>query len=196
MDTARALKKCALYIDEVDGMTAGAKSSGQTDAGTTASLIKAFLQDIQDSTGIYFIFTANDIDNLPDPLIDRLDVWSVELPNLKEREEIFAIHIRRRQRKPTSFDLNALARASDGFSGRQIERVWHKAMAAAFNDNVREPTNADVLGVLAKETPTATTMKEQIEARRRRLEGKARPVTTATLTLGTMPKTRKLAAAA
>lgn len=195
MDTARALKKCALYIDEIDGMTAGAKSSGQTDGGTTASLIKAFLQDIQDSTGIYFIFTANDIDNLPDPLIDRLDVWSVELPNAKEREEIFAIHILRRKRKPSSFDLPALSRASDGFSGRQIERTWQKAMAAAFNDNAREPTTADILTVLAKETPTATTMKEQIEARRQRLNGKARPVTTAiTTAITTLPKTRKLAA--
>jgi AAA+ superfamily predicted ATPase len=192
MDTARALKKCALYIDEIDGMTAGAKSSGQTDGGTTASLIKAFLQDIQDSTGIYFIFTANDIDNLPDPLIDRLDVWSVELPNAKEREEIFAIHIRRRKRQSASFDLAALSRASDGFSGRQIERTWQKAMATAFNDNVREPTTADILGVLAKETPTATTMKEQIEARRQRLNGKARPVTTATAAIVTQAPPRKL----
>lgn len=181
MQTAKALKKCVLFIDEIDGMTAGSKSSGSTDGGTTARLIKALLQDIQDSTGIFFIFTANDIDNIPDPLIDRLEVWSVDLPNEKERAEIWSIHIRRRHRDPATFDLTALARLSSGFSGRQIERVWLSAMAHAFDDNAREPTTQDALAIVAKTIPTSVTMKDAIAARKQRLEGKARPVTTPTV---------------
>jgi AAA+ superfamily predicted ATPase len=191
MNTAKALKKCVLYIDEIDGMTAGSKSSGHTDGGTTARLVKALLQDIQDSTGIYFIFTANDIDNIPDPLIDRLDVWSVDLPNDKERSEIWSIHIRRRHRDPAQFDLPKLVKQSEGFSGRQIERVWLAAMAAAFDDNQREPTTQDVLTLLAKSVPTATTMKEELEARRKRLANRARPVTSPTFQ--TLASTRKIA---
>lgn len=180
MTTARALKKCVIYGDEIDGLTSGAKSSGSTDGGTTDRLVKNLLQDIQDSTGIFFVFTANDIDHLPDPLIDRLEVWSVDLPNEQERAEIWSIHIYRRQRDPKSFDLVKLAKASAGFSGRQIERAWLATMTAAFNDGRREPTTEDALTVCAKVTPTSVTMKDAIEARRKRLEGKARPVSTPT----------------
>lgn len=182
MDTARAISGngdggCVLFIDEIDGLTSGHKSSGQTDGGTTANLIKALLKDIQNSRGIYFLFTANDLDNIPDPLVDRLNVWSVDLPNEDERQEIWSIHIRRRGRKPQTFDLKKLAAASEGFSGRQIERVWLKAMSLAFADSRREPTTQDCLTKLAAETPTSVTMKEAIEARRARLKGRARPVT-------------------
>ena len=39
--------------------------------------------------GIFFMFTANEIDGLPDPRIDRVDVWSVDLSNAREREQIW-----------------------------------------------------------------------------------------------------------
>ena len=73
--TAKAISPCILWVDEVDGLFSGAKSSGQSDGGTTSRVIKAILQDMQfNGDGIFFMFTANDIDGLPDPLIDRLDV--------------------------------------------------------------------------------------------------------------------------
>ena len=63
--------------------------------------------------GIFFMFTANDIDGLPDPLIDRLDVWSVDLPNAEEREAIWSIHIAKRgKRTPKSSTSLRTARSS------------------------------------------------------------------------------------
>ena len=93
-NTSRSLKKSGFYMDEVDGLFAGAQSSGRTDGGTTSRLIKSIIQDMQNSEGIFYVFTANDIDNIPDPIIDRLDLWMVELPNDTERGEIFQIHMR------------------------------------------------------------------------------------------------------
>ncbi|MEA3207887.1 MAG: hypothetical protein QOE70_944 [Chthoniobacter sp.] len=174
--TAKAIAPCILWVDEVDGLFSGAKSSGQTDGGTTQRVIKAILQDMQfGGDGIFFMFTANDIDGLPDPLIDRLDVWSVDLPTPAEREAIWRIHIAKRRRDPAAFPLAKLAQHTDGFSGRQIEQVWLKAMTLAFNDGRREPALADIEAASKKFVPTSVTMGDAIEARRRRLAHRATP---------------------
>ena len=184
MNIATSLGKCVLYIDEVDGLTAGAQSSGKTDGGTTARLNKSIIQDIQNSSGVFFVFTANDIDNIPDPIIDRLDGWSVELPNDTERGEIWQIQMRHTGRDHKTVcpkGLASIVKHTDGFSGRQIERVWAKALCHSFNDGQREPQEKDILDALKGEVPTSKTMAAQIEQRRARLEGKAKPVTSPTM---------------
>jgi SpoVK/Ycf46/Vps4 family AAA+-type ATPase len=164
------------WIDEVDGLFCGAQSSGQTDSGVTNRVIKAILQDMQmNSEGIFYVFTANDIDGLPDPLIDRLDVWSVDLPNHTERRAIWNIHIAKRNRDPKKFGIEELATVTDGFSGRQIEQVWLKAMTLAFNDKAREPRNADILTAASRFIATSITMAAAIERRRTRLKDRATP---------------------
>lgn len=122
--------------------------------------------------GIFFMLTANDIDRLPDPLIDRLEVWAVDLPSVSEREAIWKIQIEKRGRKTKAFDLRRLAESTDGFSGRQIERVWLDALTRAFNSN-REPSMADCEAVAARTVPTSKLMGTETEARRQRLQGRA-----------------------
>jgi AAA+ superfamily predicted ATPase len=184
VETARTLAPCILHLEEPDGLLSGHASSGKTDGGTTATLVKAMLQDIEASDGIYWILTTNDIDCLPDPLIDRLNVWNVDLPNETERGEIWQIQMRHTKRDPHTVcpkGLVGIVKATDGFSGRQIERVWHKALSLAFADAAREPQEKDILSALIGEVPTSKTMAATIEARRTRLEGKAKPVTSPTL---------------
>jgi AAA+ superfamily predicted ATPase len=189
--TAKAISPCVLWIDEVDGLFSGAESSGKTDGGTTARVIKAILQDMQfNGEGIFFVFTANDIDGLPDPLIDRLDVWSVDLPTASERESIWSIHIAKRNREPKKFELAKLAEATEGFSGRQIEQLWLKAMTRAFNAK-REPLTKDVVEAAKSFVPTSITMKDAIERRRKRLENRATPASATEAKVPTGP--RKLA---
>ena len=191
--TAKAVSPCVVWVDEIDGLFSGAESSGRSDGGTTNRVIKAILQDLQfNSDGLFFVFTANDIDGLPDPLIDRCDVWSVDLPNQKEREAIWSIHIAKRKRNPETFQIQWMAEQSDGYSGRQIEQAWIAAMTLAFDDNGREPVDLDCVHVLSKMVPTSVTMKDQIEARRKRLAGCARPASTPPPTTK-MTTTRKLA---
>lgn len=174
--TAKAVSPCCFWVDEVDGLFAGAQSSGQTDGGTTARVIKAVLQDMQmNSDGIFFVFTANDVDKLPDPLVDRCDVWSVDLPNAAEREAIWKIHIAKRKRDAEKYSIATFAKLTEGFSGRQIEQVWLKSLTTAFNDGGREPITDDVTEAASKFVATSITMAQQIEARRKRLEGRAQP---------------------
>jgi len=171
--TAKAIGPCILWIDEVDGLFSGGESSGKTDGGTTARVIKAILQDLQfNSDGVFCVFTANDIDGLPDPLIDRCDVWSVDLPTATERESIWSIQITKRKRKVAKFSLSELAAATEGFSGRQIEQAWIKAMTTAFNAS-RDPVNADVIAVTKNMVATSVTMAEAIKRRKERLKDRA-----------------------
>jgi SpoVK/Ycf46/Vps4 family AAA+-type ATPase len=172
--TAKAIAPVVMWIDEAEGLFVGAKSSGQCDGGTTNRVVKAVLQDMQmNSEGVFFVFTSNDIDGFPDALIDRCDVWAFDLPSLDERESIWSIHIKKRKRNPKSFNLKSMAEKSDGFSGRQIEQAWLKAMTVAFNDKKREPTDEDVEATIKQFIPTSITMKTQIEKRRERLKNRA-----------------------
>lgn len=174
--TAKAIAPAILWIDEAEALFSGLQSSGQTDGGTGSRVIKAVLQDMQfNGEGLFFVFTANDIDQFPDPLIDRCDVWNFELPTLIERQSIWKIHIAKRKRKPDSFDIAELARISDGYSGRQIEQIFLKAMTTGFNDGQREPTDQDVSDCIKRFVPTSVTMKDAIERRRIRLANRAQP---------------------
>lgn len=193
--TAKAVAPCVFWIDEAEGLFCGAKSSGTTDGGTTNRVVKSVLQSMQfDSEGIFWVFTANDIDGFPDALIDRLDVWSVDLPTKDEREAIWKIHIAKRKRNAASFKIVELAKATEGFSGRQIEQVWLKAMTIAFSDGGREPTTQDALFAASQFTPTSKTMEASIQARRERLSGKATPASKQENKTITMSTNRKLAA--
>jgi AAA+ superfamily predicted ATPase len=179
--TAKAVAPCVLWIDEVDGLFSGTGSSS-TDGGTSDRVIKAIIQDMQDhSEGIFYVFTANDIDKIPDPVIDRVKTWLVDLPHHEERLAIWRIQIaklRRNQKvpwNPDNYDIQRLAEASEGYSGRQIELVWLAAIAAAHNDAKRPPTTEDVLAALGDSIPTSKTMGAAIQARRERLNGRATP---------------------
>lgn len=191
---ARANRPCGLWIDEADGLFPRFGQGGG-DGGTTNRVVKAIMQDMQfNSDGIIFIFTANDIDGFPDALIDRMDVWSVDLPTTAERAAIWQIQIAKTKRLPEKFDITRLATLTEGFSGRQIEGAWIKAMNIAFNDDAREPVMADLETVLKSFVPTSVTMKDSIEARRKRLSGKARPASLPEVARPASTSGRRLAA--
>ena len=199
--TAKAVSPCVLWVDEVDGLF-GSAGGSSTDGGTSDRVIKAIIQDMQDhSEGIFYVFTANDIDKIPDPVIDRVKTWLVDLPHHEERAAIWHIHIGKLRQKqttpwnPDDFDLQRLAEASEGYSGRQIEEVWLNAVTIALNDGFRPPTTDDAIASLASSTPTSKTMGAAIQARRERLNGRATPASRPA-TEAKPKSTRKIAKAA
>jgi SpoVK/Ycf46/Vps4 family AAA+-type ATPase len=174
--TFKAMAPCIVHIDEVDGAVSGTGSSGQTDGGTTDRVVKAMLQDIaENSEGIFYVLTANDVDKLPAPLLQRMDaVWNVELPNTVERAAIWAIQIAKVKRDPKKFDLTKLAEKSEGYSGREIEKLVSESLYRAFADGMREPTTEDAVLLMESFIPTSITMAADMEKRSKRLSGVAR----------------------
>jgi AAA+ superfamily predicted ATPase len=173
--TAKAMAPCVLWIDEADGAFSGSSSSGQTDGGTTSRVIKSILQDMEEnSEGIYYVLTANDVDNLPAPLLGRMDeVWNIELPNAAEREMIWGLQLKAVRRDPALFDLKLLSAKSDQFSGREIRKLVTATLYVSF-DAEREPVTQDFVNVLSAFTPLSKTMADDMTKRRKRLEGVAK----------------------
>src|ERR1700723_2817383 len=109
-----------LWVDEIDKAFAGSQGSGSTDGGTTARVFGTFLTWLSEKTSpVFVIATANDISQLPPELLrkGRVDeIFFVDLPNEAERAEVLRIHLTKRGRNARDFDLQRLARHSDGFS--------------------------------------------------------------------------------
>jgi SpoVK/Ycf46/Vps4 family AAA+-type ATPase len=91
------------------------------------------------------------------------DTLFVDLHTRSEREEIFRIHLSRRNRRPESFDLRALAAACPGFSQSEVEQAIVSAPCDAFAEKL-ELEQRHVEGALRETYPLATTMSREIDA--------------------------------
>lgn len=120
---AEMMAPCVLWIDEIEKGIA----SDSNDSGTSKRVLGTLLTWMAERKKCVFIVaTANDIQNLPPELMrkGRLDeIFFVDLPDSDVRKEIFEIHLRKRELDPGKFDLEQLAKESEGFSGSEIEQV-------------------------------------------------------------------------
>lgn len=166
---AALMSPIVLWVDEIEKAFASAASQS-TDGGLSKRMFGHLLTWMQEHTHpVFLVATANDIEALPPELLrkGRFDeIFFVDLPNLEARAQIFTIHLKRRKRPPEDFDLPALAAASEGFSGSEIEQAVLAALHTAFAAE-REVTTADVLAALAGSPPLSVTMAERIGALRR-----------------------------
>jgi len=174
---AESVAPAILWVDEIDKAFAGSQGSGATDGGTTARVFGTFLTWLSEkSAPVFVVATANDISQLPPELLrkGRLDeIFFVDLPSRDERIEVFRIHVLKRGRDTARFDLDALANASDQFSGAEIEEAINSALYDAFYSKA-ELTTDHVLVALGQTVPLAKTMDEQINRLRTWAEGRAR----------------------
>jgi SpoVK/Ycf46/Vps4 family AAA+-type ATPase len=117
---------------------------------------------------VFLVATANDIDALTPELLrkGRFDeIFFVDLPLPGVREQIFAIHLRKRKRDPKSFDLAALAAASEGYSGAEIEQAVIASLHEAFSSKKDLNTNM-ILAALKNSPPLSVTAAERVAALR------------------------------
>jgi len=68
----------------------------------------------------------------------------VDLPSRKNRRDILGIHLRKRCLDPAAFNLEALARAADGFSGSE-NRTGHRVRDVTPPTPGRALTQDDLL---------------------------------------------------
>ena len=117
---------------------------------------------------VFFVATANDIESLPPELLrkGRFDeIFFVDLPGLEARTQIIQIHLKKRKRDPAKFDVAAIAEASAGFSGAELEQAVISALYTAF-DRKSEVTTADILTALKSSPPLSVTMAERVNSLR------------------------------
>ncbi|WP_137974842.1 AAA family ATPase [Pseudomonas sp. F(2018)] len=128
---AGQMAPCVLWMDEIEKGLA----TGSNDDGVSQRVLGTLLTWMAErKSPVFMVATANAIDRLPPELVrkGRFDeLFFVDLPSAEVRAEIFAIHLRRRELLPEQFDLQALAQASEGFAGAEIEQVVVSALYAA-----------------------------------------------------------------
>lgn len=178
LKTAESISPAILFIDELDKAFAGSSGSADSDGGTSSRIFGSFLTWMQEKTSPVFVMaTANRVERLPGEFLrkGRFDeLFFVDLPNAEERKEIFNIHLLKRKRDVSRFDLDQLAKVADGFSGAEIEQALIAAMYDAFAQE-REFTQLDIIAAIKATLPLSRTMTEQVTALRDWARQRARP---------------------
>ncbi|MBI3552087.1 MAG: AAA family ATPase [Elusimicrobia bacterium] len=170
---AEAVSPCVLWIDEMEK----ALAHGGNDSGTSTRVFGSILTWMSEKTAPCFVVaTANDISALPPELLRRGrfdEIFFLDLPTKDERKAIFAVHLDKRGRKSADYDLKALAEASAGYVGAELEQAVTDAMYAAFAEK-REFETKDVLGALKRLVPLSVSQRERVaDLRSWLLEGRA-----------------------
>jgi hypothetical protein len=178
LDLAQKMSPLVLWIDEIEKAFASAGSSGDADAGLSQRLLATLLTWMQDrESGVFLAATSNNISALPPEMLrkGRFDeIFFVDLPSPAGRAALFALHLKKRQRDPQSFDLQKLASASEGFSGAEIEQSIAAALYTAFASKQQLSTGI-LLGELTSTQPLSVTRAEDIAAIRQWAKTRATP---------------------
>lgn len=165
LQLADALQPCVLWIDEIEKGLA----PDSVDQGVSRRLLGTLLTWMAErSSRVFLVATSNDVTQLPPELIrkGRIDeLFFVDLPDAAVRAEIFAIHLAKRELVAEQFDLEALAQASDGYSGAEIEQAVVSAVYSAAA-GAGAASQEHVLKALNETSPLSVVMAEKLNALR------------------------------
>ena len=138
---AKEKSPCIVFIDEIDAVgRARSKNAGFSSNDERENTLNQLLTEMDgfgSNSGVIILAATNRADILDKALMraGRFDRQiHVELPDLKEREEIFTVHLRG-LKLAEDFDLEFLAKHTPGFSGADIANVCNEAaLTAARHD--------------------------------------------------------------
>jgi SpoVK/Ycf46/Vps4 family AAA+-type ATPase len=166
-----------LWIDEVEKAFASA-ASRSADGGLSQRMFGTLLTWLQEHTEpVFVVATANDIEALPPELLrkGRFDeIFFVDLPAPEVRKQIFKIHLKKRRRDSGQFDLNKLSRATEGYSGAEIEQAVIAGLHKAFAEHKELDTDI-LLEAVEQSPPLSATMAEKVKALRSWSKGRCVP---------------------
>ena len=138
---AKEKAPCIVFIDEIDAVgRARSKNGGFSSNDERENTLNQLLTEMDgfgSNSGVIILAATNRADILDKALMraGRFDRQiHVELPDLKEREEIFQVHLRG-LKLADDFDLEFLAKHTPGFSGADIANVCNEAALTAARHN-------------------------------------------------------------
>ena len=148
---AKEKAPCIVFIDEIDavgrarGKNVGFSSNDERE--NTLNQLLTEMDGFDTNSGVIILAATNRADILDKALMraGRFDRQiHVELPELKEREEIFQVHMRG-LKISKDFDLSFMAQHTPGFSGADIANVCNEAALTAARKNKTEIDKQDFL---------------------------------------------------
>ena len=148
---AKEKAPCIVFIDEIDAVgRARAKNGGFTSNDERENTLNQLLTEMDGfgtNSGVIVLAATNRADILDQALMraGRFDRQiHVELPELKEREEIFQVHLRGINVDP-DFNVEFMAKHTPGFSGADIANVCNEAALTAARRNHATVSQQDFL---------------------------------------------------
>lgn len=161
LKNSEALAPCVLWIDELEKGIA----STDFDGGTSQRVLGTLLTWMAERKNpVFLVATANNVQALPAELLrkGRFDeIFFVDLPNSKIREELFRIHLEKRGYQSAGYQLQSLAAATEGFSGAEIEQLIVSALYSA-KDSGRPLTQEILQAEIGLTKTLSTIMAEQV----------------------------------
>ena len=138
---AKEKAPCIVFIDEIDAVgRARGKNAGWSSNDERENTLNQLLTEMDgfgSNSGVIVLAATNRADILDGALMraGRFDRQiHVELPELKEREEIFQVHLRG-LKLGEDFDVSFMAKHTPGFSGADIANVCNEAALTAARHN-------------------------------------------------------------
>ncbi len=138
---AKAKAPCIVFIDEIDAIGRSRSTrvsfSSNDERENTLNQLLTEMDGFEPNQGVIVMAATNRPEILDKALLraGRFDRQIfLELPNIKEREQIFKVHTRNLKLDP-NIDLNFLARQTPGFSGADIANVCNEAALIAARKN-------------------------------------------------------------
>ena len=141
---AKEKAPCIVFIDEIDAVgRSRSKNIGFSSNDERENTLNQLLTEMDgfgSNSGVIVLAATNRADVLDSALMraGRFDRQiHVDLPEQKERLEIFKVHLRKIKLE-SGFDIDFLAKQTPGFSGADIANVCNEAalIAARHNKNV------------------------------------------------------------
>ena len=95
-------------------------------------------------------------------------------PTHAERQEIFGIHLKLRKREPEQFDLDALARKTEGYTGADVKEVVQLGLKLAFHAEA-QLANDHLLAAIPEIRPLSKTDPESVTEVTKWLDSHTKP---------------------
>lgn len=154
---AEVVQPSILWIDEIEKAISGIRSSGRSDSGTTSRVLSIFLTWMQEKeSSVFVVATANNHEAIPPEFLraGRFDeIFFINLPNKKEREEIFEVILKKNKLDPKNYNIEKLSSHTNGFSGAEIEKIIENSKIEAFYDGKRVVSDKDIINMIPKVIP-------------------------------------------
>ena len=181
LSLVESIAPAVLWLDEIEKGFAGVEGDGAGAADATMlRLVGTFLTWMAEiQKPIFVVATANSVENLPPEMLRRGrfdELFFVDLPNFEERKHILGIHLKKRGWKTDQFDLDDLARRSEGFSGAELEQIVVTALIDAFG-NGRVLSQEELERAWRTTVPLSVTMEDKIFALRNWAQDRCRRAT-------------------
>lgn len=151
---AKEKAPCIVFIDEIDAIgRARGKNVGFSSNDERENTLNQLLTEMDGfgtNAGVIILAATNRVDILDKALLraGRFDRQiNVELPELKERAEIFDVHLKNLKLDP-KLDRSFLAKQTPGFSGADIANVCNEAALIAARNNKKQVEKEDFLSAI------------------------------------------------